>query len=74
MERPVWVPQGAVGVNPSIRNPLVMRSREQVGQFLDGFGMVEPGLMSPLLWRPACPAAHEDPYAFSGFAGAGRTA
>ncbi|MFJ4964684.1 SAM-dependent methyltransferase [Streptomyces sp. NPDC088729] len=67
---------GAVGVYRAIRNPLVMRSREEIGAFFDGFDMVEPGLVSMPDWRPDNPLApeQEDPYAFSGFAGVGRKA
>ncbi|MEU3187931.1 SAM-dependent methyltransferase [Streptomyces sp. NPDC006923] len=65
---------GAVGVYRNIRNPLVMRTREQTARFFDGFEMVEPGLVAMAEWRPDCPAEQEDPYAFSGFAGVGRKA
>ncbi|TFE36351.1 hypothetical protein E3E14_31420 [Streptomyces sp. ICN441] len=65
---------GAVGVYEDIRNPLVMRSREEIARFFDGFEMVEPGLVSMPDWRPETPAAQEDPYAFSGYAGVGRKA
>jgi SAM-dependent methyltransferase len=65
---------GAVGVYKDIRNPLVMRSREEIAEFFDGFEMVEPGLVSMPDWRPETPAAQEDPYAFSGYAGVGRKA
>ncbi|MEV4916156.1 SAM-dependent methyltransferase [Streptomyces tirandamycinicus] len=65
---------GAVGVYKDIRNPLVMRSREEIARFFDGFEMVEPGLVSMPDWRPETPAAQEDPYAFSGYAGVGRKA
>ncbi|MFF2520878.1 SAM-dependent methyltransferase [Streptomyces liangshanensis] len=65
---------GAVGVYRTIRNPLVMRSREETARFFDGFEMVEPGLVAMPDWRPDSPADQEDPYAFSGFAGVGRKA
>ncbi|WP_455353335.1 SAM-dependent methyltransferase [Streptomyces sp. SYSU K217416] len=65
---------GAVSVYRSIRNPLIMRPRDEIAAFFDGFEMVEPGLVSMPLWRPDTPAAQEDPYAFSGFAGVGRKA
>ncbi|AWK12350.1 hypothetical protein SSP531S_42290 [Streptomyces spongiicola] len=65
---------GAVGVYEDIRNPLVMRSREEIARFFDGFEMVEPGLVSMPDWRPETSAAQEDPYAFSGYAGVGRKA
>lgn len=67
---------GAVGVYRDIRNPLVMRTREEIGAFFEGYEMVEPGLVSMPDWRPETPLAseQEDPYAFSGFAGVGRKA
>ncbi|MEW2635485.1 SAM-dependent methyltransferase [Streptomyces sp. NPDC048389] len=65
---------GAVEVYRDIRNPLVMRSREQISRFFDGYEMVEPGLVSMPHWRPDGPVDQEDPYAFSGFAGVGRKA
>ncbi|MEW2412927.1 SAM-dependent methyltransferase [Streptomyces sp. NPDC046866] len=71
---------GMVGVYRDIRNPLVMRSREQVTRFFDGFELVDPGLVSMPNWQPdglADPQdgeMPEDPYAFSGFGGVGRKA
>ncbi|MDQ0939185.1 SAM-dependent methyltransferase [Streptomyces sp. V1I1] len=65
---------GAVDVYQNIRNPLVMRSREEIARFFEGYEMVEPGLVSMPLWRPDTPAEQEDPYAFAGFAGVGRKA
>ncbi|MEW1722452.1 SAM-dependent methyltransferase [Streptomyces sp. NPDC093109] len=65
---------GAVAVYKDIRNPLVMRTREQTARFFDGFTMVAPGLVAMPDWRPDSPAEEEDPYAFSGFAGVGRRA
>ncbi|MFD7430695.1 SAM-dependent methyltransferase [Streptomyces sp. NPDC059814] len=67
---------GAVGVYKNIRNPLVMRSRDEVSRFFDGYEMVDPGLVAMPNWRPDSPVvqANEDPYAFSGFAGVGRKA
>jgi SAM-dependent methyltransferase len=65
---------GAVGVYQSIRNPLVMRSRQEITRFFEGYEMVEPGLVSMPSWRPGAPTDQEDPYAFSGFAGVGRKA
>lgn len=74
------VASGAVGVYRGIRSPLVMRGRGQIGDFFDGFEMVEPGLVSMPDWRPDRPEGEaegevpEDPYSFSGFAGVGRKA
>ncbi|MFD3543691.1 SAM-dependent methyltransferase [Streptomyces sp. NPDC058662] len=71
---------GAVGVYRDIRNPLVMRTREEIARFFEGFEMLRPGLVSMPDWRPDAPErgedgeAQEDPYAFSGFAGVGRKA
>ncbi|MGW2570447.1 SAM-dependent methyltransferase [Streptomyces sp. NPDC001537] len=66
--------EGAVDVYKDIRNPLIMRSREEIARFFEGYDMVEPGLVAPPLWRPQEAPEDEDPYAFSGFAGVGRTA
>ncbi|MFD9791180.1 SAM-dependent methyltransferase [Streptomyces sp. NPDC059070] len=65
---------GAVGVYRNIRNPLVMRTSEEIARFFDGFEMVAPGLVQMPMWRPETSPEQEDPYAFSGFAGVGRTA
>ncbi|WP_328930497.1 SAM-dependent methyltransferase [Streptomyces sp. NBC_00190] len=71
---------GTVSVYRDIRNPLVMRSGEQIRRFFDGFELLEPGLVSMPEWRPDRPenaedgVAQEDPYAYSGFSGVGRKA
>ncbi|MHC0430329.1 SAM-dependent methyltransferase [Streptomyces sp. O3] len=65
---------GAVGVYKDIRNPLIMRSRDAIARFFEGYQMVEPGLVSIARWRPEAPLDQEDPFAFSGYAGVGRTA
>lgn len=65
---------GAVDVYKDIRNPLIMRSREEIARFFEGYDMVEPGLVPMPHWRPDTAPEDEDPYAFSGFAGVGRTA
>jgi SAM-dependent methyltransferase len=66
--------EGAVDVYKDIRNPLIMRSRDDVARFFEGYDMVEPGLVPMPHWRPDTAPEDEDPYAFSGFAGVGRTA
>jgi SAM-dependent methyltransferase len=66
--------EGTVGVYKDIRNPLIMRSRDQIAQFFEGYDMVEPGLVAMPRWRPDTAPEDEDPYAFSGFAGVGRKA
>jgi hypothetical protein len=43
--------QAAAGYK-SATAPLVLRGREQVAAFFDGFDLVEPGLVQAPLWRP----------------------
>ncbi|CAJ58826.1 MULTISPECIES: SAM-dependent methyltransferase [Frankia] len=50
--------------------PYHMRTPEQVARFLDGFELVEPGLVSTPLWRPG-PSA-EPPRAIDDLCGVGR--
>lgn len=64
----------AVNVYKDIRNPLIMRSRDEITRFFEGYNMVEPGLVAMPRWRPDTAPEDEDPYAFSGLAGVGRTA
>ncbi|MFC4505330.1 MULTISPECIES: SAM-dependent methyltransferase [Streptomyces] len=66
--------EAAVDVYKDIRNPLIMRSRDEIARFFEGYDMVEPGLVPMPDWRPETAPEDEDPYAFSGFAGVGRTA
>ncbi|MCH0564535.1 MULTISPECIES: SAM-dependent methyltransferase [unclassified Streptomyces] len=66
--------EGAVDVYKDIRSPLIMRSRDEIARFFEGYEMVEPGLVPMPRWRPETAPEEEDPYAFSGFAGVGRTA
>ncbi|MFD9000201.1 SAM-dependent methyltransferase [Streptomyces sp. NPDC059582] len=66
--------EGAVDVYKDIRNPLIMRSRNEIERFFEGYDMVEPGLVPMPRWRPDTAPEDEDPYAFSGFAGVGRSA
>ena len=66
--------EGAVDVYKDIRNPLIMRSRDEIARFFEGYEMVEPGLVPMPDWRPDTAPEDEDPYSFSGFAGVGRTA
>jgi len=40
-------------LNEDEKYPYHMRTPEQVARFLDGFELVEPGLVSTPLWRPA---------------------
>ncbi|MFF4345987.1 SAM-dependent methyltransferase [Streptomyces sp. NPDC001530] len=65
---------GTVDVYKNIRNPLIMRSRDEIARFFEGYDMVEPGLVPMPNWRPDTAPEDEDAYAFSGFAGVGRTA
>ncbi|MEU6242138.1 SAM-dependent methyltransferase [Streptomyces sp. NPDC047024] len=64
--------EGAVGVYKDIRSPLIMRSRDEIARFFEGYDMVEPGLVPMPEWRPESAPEDEDAYAFSGFAGVGR--
>ncbi|MEU9734546.1 SAM-dependent methyltransferase [Streptomyces sp. NPDC048002] len=66
--------EGTVGVYEDIRNPLIMRSRDEIARFFEGYDMVEPGLVPMPHWRSDTAPEDEDPWAFSGFAGVGRTA
>ncbi|GAA2665400.1 SAM-dependent methyltransferase [Streptomyces vastus] len=66
--------EGAVDVYKDIRNPLIMRSRDEIARFFEGYDMVEPGLVPMPEWRPDTALEDEDPYAYAGFAGVGRTA
>ncbi|MFC4466522.1 SAM-dependent methyltransferase [Streptomyces xiangluensis] len=66
--------EGAVDVYKNIRNPLIMRSRDEIARFFKGYDMVEPGLVPMPEWRPDTALEDEDPYSYSGFAGVGRTA
>ncbi|MFE9642901.1 SAM-dependent methyltransferase [Streptomyces sp. NPDC006365] len=66
--------EGAVDVYKNIRNPLIMRSRDEIARFFEGYDMMEPGLVPMPEWRPDTALEDEDPYSYSGFAGVGRTA
>jgi SAM-dependent methyltransferase len=66
--------EGAVDVYKNIRNPLIMRTREEIARFFEGYDMVEPGLVPMPEWRPDTAPEDEDPYSFSAFGGVGRTA
>lgn len=65
---------GAVDVYQNIHNPVIMRSRDEIARFFEGYDMVEPGLVPMPHWRPETAPEDENPFAFSGFAGVGRTA
>ncbi|MFI6018309.1 SAM-dependent methyltransferase [Streptomyces sp. NPDC051287] len=66
--------ESAVDVYKDIRNPLIMRSRDEIARFFEGYDMVEPGLVPMPHWRPESASEDEDPYAFAGFAGVGTAA
>ncbi|WP_460071696.1 SAM-dependent methyltransferase [Streptomyces sp. YKOK-I1] len=66
--------EAMVDVYKDIRLPLIMRTRDEVARFFEGYDMVEPGLVPMPRWRPETDPQDEDPYAFCGFAGVGRTA
>jgi hypothetical protein len=53
--------------------PMTMRSRREVGALLDGFDLVDPGLVFLPQWRPEPDSpAHERPEQFTGLAAVGR--
>ncbi|MFR9757326.1 SAM-dependent methyltransferase [Streptomyces sp. TR06-5] len=53
---------------------LLMRTKDDVERFFDGWELVSPGLTSMPRWRPDGPVEEDDPVVFSGFAGVGRKA
>ena len=53
-----------------ITTPLIPRTRNQIGQFFDGFDLVEPGLVFPMQWDPE--RQGDDPGAQWMYAGVGR--
>lgn len=65
---------GAVDVYQDIRNPVIMRSRDEIARFFEGYDMVEPGLVPMPHWRPNTAVEDEAPFAFAAFAGVGRAA
>ncbi len=63
------------GVYRKADAPLVMRSYAEVERFFEGFDLLDPGLVSPPLWRPdPAEEAIDDPVVLSGYAGVGRKA
>ncbi len=53
-------------------NPVTLRSRDAIVALLDGFDLVDPGVVHLPLWRPDPDrAAEKDPARFSVFAGVG---
>ncbi|WP_255945947.1 SAM-dependent methyltransferase [Streptomyces odontomachi] len=71
---PVEQVGGAMDVYRDIHNPVIMRSRDEIARFFEGYDMVEPGLVSMPHWRPKTAVEDEAPFAFSAFAGVGRAA
>ncbi|GHH71497.1 hypothetical protein GCM10018793_06750 [Streptomyces sulfonofaciens] len=65
---------GALDVYRDIRNPLIMRSRDEIARFFEGYDMVEPGLVPLPCWRPVAAPDEEDALALWGLAGVGRKA
>jgi SAM-dependent methyltransferase len=65
---------GVVDVYKNIRNPLTMRTSDEVARFFEGYDMVEPGVVPMALWRPDTAPGDEDPYAYAQFAGVGTKA
>ncbi|MDX2605677.1 SAM-dependent methyltransferase [Streptomyces caniscabiei] len=65
---------GVVDVYRNIRNPLTMRSSDEVARFFEGYDMVEPGVVPMAKWRPDTASEDDDPYAYAQFAGVGTKA
>ncbi|WP_425839173.1 SAM-dependent methyltransferase [Streptomyces fractus] len=57
-----------------VRNPLIMRNRDEVKRFFKGYEVVEPGIVAMPVWRPDTAPEDEDPYTFAGYVGVGRKA
>jgi SAM-dependent methyltransferase len=55
-----------------VRNPLIMRTPDEVAKFFDGYELVDPGVVPMPLWRPEAAPEEEDPYTFAGHVGVGR--
>ncbi|MGX2993127.1 SAM-dependent methyltransferase [Streptomyces sp. JNUCC 64] len=66
--------EGTVDVYKSTRNPLIMRSRDEIARFFEGYDMLEPGLVPLPDWRPETDPNEADPSLFGGFVGVGRKA
>jgi len=58
--------------NRSVSTRIHVRSRAEILRFFDGFDLVEPGLVSPPLWRPDTPSGLSDPSQVWGLAGVAR--
>jgi SAM-dependent methyltransferase len=52
--------------------PMTMRSRDEVATLLDGFTLVEPGIVFLPQWRPDDPVPPANPERFTGYAAVGR--
>ncbi|RKT85834.1 S-adenosyl methyltransferase [Saccharopolyspora antimicrobica] len=58
--------------NADTTERMILRGRAEIERLLDGFDLVEPGLVYPALWRPDGPLAEEhDPSRAAFFAGVG---
>jgi SAM-dependent methyltransferase len=69
------VPAGQRGVQSVYKRtptPLIMRTKEEVERFFNGFDLVEPGVVPLPHWRPDVPLSDEDdPAVLHGLAGVG---
>ncbi|MFI0235959.1 SAM-dependent methyltransferase [Streptomyces sp. NPDC016845] len=64
---------GAVDVyRNDVRNPLIMRGRDEIGRFFQGYEVAEPGIVPMPVWRPQTAPEDEDPFTFAGYVGVGR--
>lgn len=58
--------------NRSVSTRIHVRSRAEILRFFDGLDLVEPGLVSPPLWRPDSPSGLSDPSQVWSLAGVAR--
>lgn len=69
------VPSGQRGVQAVYQRtatPLIMRTKEEVERFFNGFELVEPGVVPLPHWRPDAPLSEDDdPAVLHGLAGVG---
>ncbi|WP_225849608.1 SAM-dependent methyltransferase [Streptomyces sp. HPF1205] len=64
--------RGAQEVYQRTATPLIMRSREELERFFEGFELVEPGVVPLPYWRPDTPPSEDDdPGVTHGLAGVG---
>jgi SAM-dependent methyltransferase len=64
--------RGVQAVYQRTGTPLIMRTKEEVERFFDGFELVDPGVVPLPHWRPEAPLSDDDdPAVLHGLAGVG---